>query len=92
MIRSGKYNWEFLKENDGSDVFRIVIGDTFSGDENITIFYGKKTLSIRKFNTQFYGGDVFFFKCKFEECEKYIDQLIEGHSLKMLPLYYEPNI
>jgi hypothetical protein len=37
MIQCGDYNWEILKENDGSDVYKIQLADI--NDKIITCLY-----------------------------------------------------
>ena len=88
MVSNGKYNWEVLKETDGSSVYRINVGE-YSSTEVLTLLYAKNTLSLRKFSTTYKGGDIFFFECSFDECEKYIDQLSKAHKLSFAPLYID---
>ena len=90
MIQCGDYNWEILKENDGSDIYRIQLGDI--NDKIITCLYGKGIFSIRYFNTTFEGGDVFYFKTPFEKTNNFIESLIDGHEFKLMPIYHKNTV
>ena len=85
MILNGEYCWEILKENDNTEVFRITLGEI---EEMITLLYTKETLSIRNFNTSFSGGDIFFLKMPFGKTHGIIKSLLEGHNLKLMPIYH----
>ena len=91
MTPDNKYYWECLKENDGSDVYRINIGCL---ESMITLLYGENTLSVRKFSTAFNGGDVFFFKIPIEQTSLIIDALVAGHNLNssIMPIHYYSTI
>lgn len=91
MIHLGDYCLELLKENDGSDVYRITLGDNFS-DEMLTLLYSKGTLSIRKFNTTYEGGDIFFMEMSIEQVPEILSYFIKGHKLKLLPIYHKSTV
>ncbi len=76
-----KFYWEILKERDGSDVYKIILGD-FNKDVIICL-YVKGTFSIKKFD----DGDIFYFEMPFEKTSEIIEFLIKGHRLKFNPIY-----
>lgn len=91
MIINGDYCWRVLKENDGSEVYQIHLGEI--GDGVLTLMYGRGILSIRAFNTTFSGdGDVFFLEMPFDQTGSIIEALLKGHKLDLAPLYHISTI
>lgn len=89
MIKNGDYYWEILKENDGSEVYKIVL----NGERDIILMYGENTFSIRYFHTFFSGdGDIFFFSMPFSETHKMIDSLLVGEKCTVGPIYHKNTI
>lgn len=85
MIHNNEFNWEILKENDKSEVFRINLGDL--GQDILTCLYAKNTLSIREFNTTYNGGFKLFMEMKFEDTNNILKSILKAHKLDLLPIY-----
>lgn len=80
MIQCGDYNWEILKEYDGSDVYRIVISTLNEDLPDIEILYGKGIFSMRNFNGAYReNNDYFCFKMSFEDTPIMIERLFNAN-------------
>lgn len=89
MLITNDYCWEVLKENDGSEVLKITLGDNFKFPEYITLLYTKNILSMRYFYTTFNGeGDTFFINIDFKYVSSIIEGLLKAHKLTLPSLYH----
>lgn len=92
MVSQDEFNWEILKENDGTDVYRITLGGGKVNEDWLTLLYGKNTLSIRKFAVTYRGGDILFLELPFEKTSEIIRALLKGHNLTLMPLYHKDTV
>jgi len=92
MIQCGDYNWEVLKENDGSEVFRLNIRTKKEFQNDITLFYGQGIFSVRSFNTTYNGGDFFCFKMDFEDTPIMVERLLNGEDGYLQPIYHKDTV
>ena len=92
MVQCGDYNWEILKENDGSDVYKMHLRS--EENQDIILLYGEGNFTIRNSST-FYGsrdGDFFIFKMEFDKTPFFVNALIEGEGLKISPIYHKNTV
>lgn len=92
MIECGNYNWEILKENDGTEIYKLVIKTKKEHQNDIMLMYGEGILSVRNFMTTYNGGDFFCFKMFFEETPILVEQLINGEGGYLLPIYNKNTV
>lgn len=86
VISNDEYIWEVLKENDGSKVFRINLGDI--GQDILTVLYAKNTLSVREYNSTYEGGFSLYMEMPFGNTSFIIKSIINAHNLTLMPLYH----
>lgn len=88
MIIEGDYCWEVLKDIDGTELYRIVLGEVGQERELITCLYVNDIFSIRLFDTTYSGeGDTFYFNISFKKTSSVVKALLEAHKLKLSPIY-----
>ncbi len=92
MIQCGDYNWEILKENDGSEVYRLVISNRNETLPDILLMYGDGIFSIRNFNRGEYDIDYFCFKMPFEDTGIMVERLINGEGGYLMPIYHKETV
>jgi len=88
MINCGDYNWEILKEHDGSEVYRLNIRTKKEYQDDITLMYGEGIFSVRNFNTTYNGGDFFCFKMDFKDTPIMVERLLNGEDGYLSPIYH----
>lgn len=92
MIQCGDYNWEILKDNDGTDVYKLVIRVKKDYQSDITLHYAEGVFSIRNFGTTYNGGDSFYFKMPFEDTPIMVERLINGEDGYLRPIYHKDTV
>jgi hypothetical protein len=92
MIMCGDYCWEVLIENDGSEVYRLIIRTKTNYQSDITLMYGEGIFSVRNFRTTYCGGDFFCFKMDFKDTPIMVERLINGEDGYLQPLYHKNTI
>lgn len=95
MIQVGDYNWRVLKENDGTEVYQLIIhSQPDSGDIDILLYYNpiENIFSIRNTSSQYNGGDIFFMKIDFEQTSMLIKSLIDGNGGRLMPIYHKDTV
>ncbi len=92
MIQCGDFNWEILKEIDGSEVYKLVITKDDLSKDHIILIYGRGVFSVRNFNAFQNGGDYFCFKMNFEETPDMVQRLIDGEGGILRPIYHKNTV
>jgi hypothetical protein len=91
MIQCGDYNWEILKENDGSDVYRLIL--SHEKNSQITLLYGEGNFTVRESRAMYGdGGPYFCFKIPFEQTPLFVKALIDGEQSYLMPIYHKDTV
>lgn len=91
MIQCGDYNWEILHENDGSEVYRMILSSLKNSD--ICLMYGEGNFTVRYFRSLYGdGGDFFCFKIPFEQTPLLVKSLIDGEGSYLMSIYHKDTV
>lgn len=89
-IQIGEHVWKLLHENDGSEVYEIILGSKPASEDWLHVMYGKGTLSIRQFAHNPEGKNFrVFMELPLEMIPPIINALIKGHNLTLFPLHHK---